>query len=103
MSLYMLRRAGIYVFLSVAAFLSVFPFLWMALGATNKSTDIVTGKLSVGSNLLVNFQNLLAQVDLLRIFGNSFLIAICPLLSSGIITFLKPAKTSPRFPGNGLR
>lgn len=76
MSLYMLRRAGIYVFLSVAAFLSVFPFLWMALGATNKSTDIVTGKLSVGSNLLVNFQNLLAQVDLLRIFGNSFLIAI---------------------------
>jgi ABC-type sugar transport system, permease component len=76
MSLYMLRRAGIYVFLSVAAFLSVFPFLWMALGATNKSTDIVTGKLSVGSNLLVNFQNLLAQVDLLRVFGNSFLIAI---------------------------
>ena len=76
MSLYMLRRAGIYVFLSVAAFLSVFPFLWMALGATNKSTDIVTGKLSVGSNLLVNFQNLLAQVDLWRIFGNSFLIAI---------------------------
>ncbi len=76
MSVYMLRRAGVYVFLSVAAFLSIFPFLWMALGATNKSTDIVTGKLTIGGNLLVNFQNLLAQVDLLRIFGNSFLIAI---------------------------
>lgn len=76
MNLYMLRRAGIYAFLSLAAFLSVFPFLWMAIGATNKSTDIVTGKVTIGSNLLVNFQNLLAQVDLLRIFGNSFLIAI---------------------------
>lgn len=76
MNLFMLRRAGIYAFLSLAAFLSVFPFLWMAIGATNKSTDIVTGKVTIGSNLLVNFQNLLAQVDLLRIFGNSFLIAI---------------------------
>lgn len=76
MNLYMLRRAGIYAFLSLAAFLSVFPFLWMAIGATNKSTDIVTGKMMIGSNLVVNFQNLLAQVDLLRIFGNSFLIAI---------------------------
>lgn len=76
MSLYMLRRAGVYAFLSLAAFLSVFPFLWMAIGATNKSTDIVTGRLAIGGNLLVNFQNLLAQVDLLRIFGNSFLIAI---------------------------
>src|SRR5690606_22102227 len=76
MSLYMLRRAGVYLFLSVAAFLSIFPFFWMAVGATNKSTDIVTGKLTLGGNLLVNFQNLLAQVDLLRIFGNSFYIAI---------------------------
>jgi len=76
MSLAMLRRAGIYLFLSVAAFLSVFPFYWMAVGATNKSTDIVTGKMSAGGNLLVNFQNLLGQVDLLRIFGNSFFIAI---------------------------
>ncbi|ODT75900.1 MAG: lactose ABC transporter permease [Pelagibacterium sp. SCN 64-44] len=76
MNLVLLRRAGVYLFLSVAAFLSVFPFIWMALGATNKSTDIVTGKLALGSNLLVNFQNLLAQVDLLRVFGNSFFIAV---------------------------
>jgi lactose/L-arabinose transport system permease protein len=76
MNLYFLRRAGVYLFLSVAAFVSVFPFIWMALGATNRSADIVTGKLSVGSNLLVNFQSLMAQVDLVRVFGNSFFIAI---------------------------
>jgi len=76
MSLYMLRRTGIYLFLSLAAFLSVFPFFWMAVGATNKSTDIIIGKMTPGSNLFVNFQTLLAQVDLWRIFGNSFFIAI---------------------------
>lgn len=76
MSTAMMRRLGVYLFLTVAAFLSVFPFYWMAVGATNKSTDIVTGKMTLGGNLLVNFQNLLSQVDLLRIFGNSFIIAI---------------------------
>lgn len=76
MSLYMLRRAGVYLFLSLAAFLSVFPFFWMAVGATNKSTEIITGKMTPGSNLVVNFQTLLSQVDLWRVFGNSFLIAI---------------------------
>lgn len=76
MSTAMMRRMGVYLFLTVAAFLSVFPFYWMAVGATNKSTDIVTGKMTLGGNLLVNFQNLLSQVDLLRIFGNSFIIAI---------------------------
>ncbi|WP_323013603.1 carbohydrate ABC transporter permease [Devosia sp.] len=76
MSLLMLRRAGVYLFLSIAAFLSVFPFYWMAVGATNKSTEIVTGRMSPGDYLFTNFQSLLAQVDLLRIFGNSFFIAI---------------------------
>lgn len=76
MSFAQLRRAGVYLFLSFAAFLSVFPFYWMAVGATNKSVDIVRGRMGAGDNLLVNFQNLLSQVDLLRIFGNSFLIAI---------------------------
>jgi len=75
-----LRRAGVYLFLSVAAFLSVFPFYWMAVGATNRSIDITTGRMSPGANLGANFQSLLAQVDLVRIFGNSFLIAIISTL-----------------------
>jgi lactose/L-arabinose transport system permease protein len=75
MNLGILRRAPVYVFLSIATFLSVFPFYWMAIGATNTSADIVTGKTTLGGNLLVNFENLLKQVDLLHIFWNSFFIA----------------------------
>ncbi|HEY4200885.1 MAG TPA: carbohydrate ABC transporter permease [Devosiaceae bacterium] len=84
----LLRRGGVYLFLSVATFLSVFPFYWMAVGATNKSSEVVTGKTSVGANLIVNFQNLLAQVDLLRIFGNSFLIAIVSTILTLLVSSL---------------
>jgi lactose/L-arabinose transport system permease protein len=76
MNLAVLRRSAVYLFLSLAAFLSIFPFYWMAIGATNASPDIVTGRMSAGGNLFANFQNLLTQVHLLRIFGNSFFIAI---------------------------
>jgi lactose/L-arabinose transport system permease protein len=76
MSGYLIRRTLTYALLSFAAFLSVFPFFWMVVGATNSSADVVTGKLTFGSHLFDNFANLLAQVDLVRVFGNSFYIAI---------------------------
>ncbi len=33
-----------YTFLGIMAFLSIFPFIWMILGATNNSNDIVTAR-----------------------------------------------------------
>jgi lactose/L-arabinose transport system permease protein len=36
----LIRRGLVYVALSLAAFVSVFPFLWMVIGATNISADI---------------------------------------------------------------
>ncbi len=65
-----------YGVLSVAAFLSVFPFFWMVVGATNTSADIIKGKATFGSNLWTNIVNLNAQVDLPRVLFNSFYIAI---------------------------
>lgn len=76
MSFRALRRAGVYVLLSIAAIVSAFPFYWMLVGATNKSSDIVTGKSTLGTNLVVNFYSLLGQIDLLRVFWNSALIAV---------------------------
>lgn len=48
-----------YVFLSVASFVSIFPFFWMVISATNKSIDVTRGKLSVGSSFMENLNNLL--------------------------------------------
>jgi lactose/L-arabinose transport system permease protein len=72
----LLRRGLVYVLLSIAAFVSVFPFYWMIVGATNKSADIVTGKPDFGDNLFANAATFFSTVDAPRIFWNSVLIAL---------------------------
>ncbi|SIQ88656.1 lactose ABC transporter membrane protein [Rhizobium sp. RU35A] len=79
MSPRLLRRAGSalrYLLLSLAAFLSVFPFLWMAIGATNTTADINKGKVSLGSALSANIASFVAAVDVPLILWNSVKIAV---------------------------
>jgi lactose/L-arabinose transport system permease protein len=75
-TLRILRRALVYLALGLAAYVSVFPFYWMMVGATNTSADIIKGKAGFGTNLFVNVANLFAQVDMPRIFWNSAEIAV---------------------------
>ena len=72
----LLRRALVYLLLSVAAFISVFPFIWMIMGATNSSADIIKGKASFGGALFTNAATFFTQVDALRVFWNSGFIAV---------------------------
>ncbi|WP_417247844.1 carbohydrate ABC transporter permease [Celeribacter sp.] len=62
--------------LSLAAFISVFPFFWMVVGTTNKSADIIRGKSSFGTNLWANIVTLFEQIDIGRVLFNSFYISI---------------------------
>jgi lactose/L-arabinose transport system permease protein len=71
----LLGRAAQYVLLSLAAFISIFPFFWMAVGATNTSPDIIRGKATPGSALLDNIVGFFASENLPRILFNSFFIA----------------------------
>ena len=48
-----------YIFLCVAAFVSIFPFFWMIVSATNKSVDVTRGKLSPGNAFMENLNSLL--------------------------------------------
>ena len=72
----LVRRAIVYLLLSIAAFVSVFPFFWMIVGATNKSADIIRGKNGFGSELFNNAATFFTQVDALRVFWNSAFIAV---------------------------
>lgn len=65
-----------YGILSIAAFVSIFPFFWMLVGTTNSAADILKGKASIGSHLWVNIASLVEQVDLPRVLFNSFYISI---------------------------
>ncbi len=71
-----LHRIMIYTMLSIAAFVSVFPFLWLIVGATNISPDILSGKATPGHALFDNFVKLTQQVDLVQLFYNSTKIAV---------------------------
>lgn len=67
-----LAQAGLWF----AAFLSVFPFLWMITGATNTAVDITGGRFWPGSNLMANVSTFFQMVDAPRVFFNSFFVAI---------------------------
>lgn len=69
-------RALTYIALSIAAFVSIFPFLWMLISATNSSIDIIKGKVSFGGALSTNIANFFAQVDVPLVFWNSAKVAV---------------------------
>lgn len=60
------------MFLSVASALSIFPLLWMILAATNKSVDVVAGRLLPGAFIIENFKSLIENQNLGQAMYNSF-------------------------------
>ena len=80
----LLAQAGLWL----AAFISVFPFYWMVVGATNTANDITGGKVTFGSSLLANITKFFTLVDAPRVFGNSFFIAITGTILTLIVTSL---------------
>jgi lactose/L-arabinose transport system permease protein len=85
---YAIRRGLVYVLLSIAAFISVFPFYWMVVGATNQSADIVLGKATFGGNLFTNIATYFQMVDVPRIFFNSATIAVVATILTLLISSL---------------
>ncbi|KAF1303163.1 lactose ABC transporter permease [Enterococcus sp. JM9B] len=71
-------EAGLkYFLLSVMAFISIFPFVWMILGMTNKAVDITAGKIMIGNQIAINFQNLFSSdLNFTRALANSGMIAV---------------------------
>ena len=78
------RLIPAYIFLSIVAFLSVFPLYWMITAATNTSLEVAQGKIWFGSALAENYRNLIETDNLWQAMGNSFFYAvvqtICALL-----------------------
>jgi len=93
--------ACMYIFISVAAFISVFPLYWMAVSATNRSVDVIRGTLLPGAYLLNNWTALLASQNvaqaLINTFRNAsmltiFSLLICSLAGYGFEIYHSKAK-----------
>lgn len=84
----MIKKVLSYGFLAVCAIVSIFPFLWMIVSATNKSVDVTKGRLLPGSHFMDNLHNLLDTVDLLPALMNSAKISITTTVLSLLIASL---------------
>jgi len=62
--------------LLVGAFLCVFPFYWMAVGATLNPNEVVQGNLLPGKDFLINVDKATANYNLPLFFWNSLFIAV---------------------------
>lgn len=59
----------VYVFLSLAAFISIFPFIWIVISATNASVDVTGGRMTPGNYFMENWHQMLYLTE----FGNAFI------------------------------
>lgn len=82
------RLIPTYIFLSIAAFLSVFPLFWMITAATNASIDVARGRIWFGTHLFENYRNLIADQDLWRALWNSFRYSIVQTLAAILVCSL---------------
>lgn len=66
-----------YIILTILTILSVFPFLWMIIAATNQSVDVTKGRLLPGTYFFENVKHLLqSDLNYMVAFKNSLLIAV---------------------------
>lgn len=77
-----------HVFLIIASFLSIFPFYWMIVSATNDSKDITMGKLSFGHSLVKNVTNAFQNANIWGALKNSAILAIVVVALSLVICSL---------------
>ena len=66
-----IKNICMYGFLCIMSFFSVFPLYYMVCAATNKSVDVVRGRLLPGLNLIENFNSLVTMQDVGSAFMNS--------------------------------
>jgi len=77
-----LRGLSVHLALMTGVVISVFPFYWIVVMATNTSQDIYSypPKLWFGDNLLTNIQHLFDRMDFFGSMFNTLIVAVCTTL-----------------------
>ena len=66
----------VYLFLSIAAFISIFPFIWMIISTTNPSIAVTGGRMLPGSYFMENWNQMIYVTDFSRAFLNTVRISV---------------------------
>lgn len=76
-----------YLILTVLSVISVFPFFWMIIAATNRSVDVTKGTLLPGTYLLENLKHLMeSDLNYTAAFKNSLVIAVITTVLAMIVS-----------------
>ena len=75
-----------YIVLIISSIFTLFPFLWIIIGTTNTSRQIISGKLSLGDQLGINLKKLFIDNNMKGALWNSLFIAILTVIITLIIT-----------------
>lgn len=66
-----------YIFLGILSAISIFPFFWMIISATNTAVEVNAGKLTFGAHLAENLHSLFhSDLNFGASVGNSMMIAL---------------------------
>lgn len=82
------KKAVVYIVLTIVSLISVFPLYWMVSAATNKSLDVMRGRLIPGGELMNNVRSLFSQYDVGTAMANSFKYAVILTVLSLVICSL---------------
>lgn len=87
--------------LVIGVLLSIFPFYWLVVMSTNKTSDIFgfPPKLTFGTDLFANVQHVLQNIDLLGALGNTLIVSgACAVLVMFFDSLAAFAFAKYRFP-----
>lgn len=99
------NKTGMYLFLGFFLIISIFPFYWMIVGATNSSDKMFSSPptLAPGGDFLTNFSNLDASIGIGRVLFNSLFTSIVyVLLALAVSTMCAYALAKLEFRGRNL-
>lgn len=97
------RKAGIFLLLLIGIVISIFPFYWMLVGATNHTSKMFSNPptLSFGDQFITNFTNLNESINIWRVLFNSvFVSGVYVILALLVSTMAAYALAKFHFKGN---
>ncbi|MCC3356961.1 carbohydrate ABC transporter permease [Bacillus sp. REN16] len=97
------RKAGLYLLLLIGIVISIFPFYWMLVGATNHTSKMFSNPptLWFGDQFLTNFTNLNNSINIWRVLFNSvFVSGVYVILALMVSTMAAYALAKFHFKGN---
>lgn len=83
-----MKKILTHLFLIVVSFFSIFPFVWIGISSTNKSIDVISGKLTPGNQFFINLHTAFSQFDIVQNLINSVVITFFTVILTLIITSL---------------